>query len=391
MTRLRTFRFSTALAGLIAIAVASLAAQSNQELVRRLAENNEALKTYSWTTRVQVTEKGQKTVSMYKMRYDIDGKLQATPMTSESKAPEQIEAGLRRLARLALAYTQPGAHQFSKFLSTAEVWAGRGNTAGTTRIEGSGLHVAGDRVVITLGKERAERMQVNTTIDGDPFSLVAEFRGLPSDGPTYAARTTVRVPGDQLDIVIENFDYTASGEGAPVASVTLPAGTKIAVRTTQPISTKHNKTGETFTAIIDQDVSVGGRRVIPNGSRATGRLAEVKPAGKSAGGRVSLVLTTIELEKGPLVVQTEPIVLEAKGQGKRDAGRVVGGSAIGAIVGGIAGGGSGAAIGAAVGGGAGTAAAVATKGNQIELEAEHEAVFALAAPAQLTGRALGSN
>jgi hypothetical protein len=326
---------------------------------------------------------------MYKMRYDIDGKLQATPMTSESKAPEQIEAGLRRLARLALAYTQPGAHQFSKFLSTAEVWAGRGNTAGTTRIEGSGLHVAGDRVVITLGKERAERMQVNTTIDGDPFSLVAEFRGLPSDGPTYAARTTVRVPGDQLDIVIENFDYTASGEGAPVASVTLPAGTKIAVRTTQPISTKHNKTGETFTAIIDQDVSVGGRRVIPKGSRATGRLAEVKPAGKSAGGRVSLVLTTIELEKGPLVVQTEPIVLEAKG--KRDAGRVVGGSAIGAIVGGIAGGGSGAAIGAAVGGGAGTAAAVATKGNQIELEAEHEAVFALAAPAQLTGRALGSN
>jgi hypothetical protein len=368
----------------LALATA-LSAQTNQELARRLAENNEALRNYSWTTRVQVTEKGKKAVSMYKMRYDIDGKLQATPMTSESPQPEAVEAGLRRLAQMAVAYTQPGAHQFAKFLASAEVWAGRGTTAGTTRIEGGNLQVAGDRVVITLGKERAERMQVNTFIDGDPFSLVAEFRGLPQDGPTYAARTVVRVPGDQLDVVIENFDYIASG-GAPVSTVTVPRGTNITVRTTQPLSTKHNKSGETFSAIVDKDVMVSGKRVIPAGARVVGRLAEVAPAGKSAGGRMTLVLTTVELEKGPVVIQTEPIALEAKSQAKRDAGRVIGGGAIGAIVGGIAGGGSGAAIGAAVGGGAGTVAAVATKGNQIEIEAEKEMVFALAAPATIAGR-----
>jgi hypothetical protein len=364
---------------------ASLAAQSNQELARRLSENNEALRRYSWTTRVQVTEKGQKTVSMYKMRYDVDGKLQATPLTSATPPPEDVEAGLRRLARLAVSYTQPGIHQFAKFLASAEIWAGRGSTAGTTRIEGSNLQVAGDRVVITLGKERAERMQVNTSIDGDPFSLLAEFRGLPQEGPTYAARTTVKVPGDQLQVVIENFDYIAS-EGAPVATVTVPRGTNIPVRTTQPLSTKHNKTGETFAAIVDRDVTVSGRRIIPSGTRVIGRLAEVAPAGKSAGGRMTLVLTTIELEKGPVVIQTDPIALEAKSQAKRDAGRVIGGGAIGAVIGGIAGGGSGAAIGAAVGGGAGTVAAVATKGNQIELDAEKEIVFSLAAPVSIAGR-----
>jgi hypothetical protein len=368
----------------------SLTSQSNQELARRLAENNDALRTYSWTSRVQVTEKAQKIVSLYKMRYDVDGKLQATPLTSASPQPEDIEAGLRRLVRLAASYTQPGVHQFAKFLASAEIWAGRGSTAGTTRIEGSNLQVAGDRVVISLRNDRAERMQANTFIDGDPFTLVAEFRGLPQDGPTYPARMTVRVPGDQLDIVIENFDFMAS-EGAPVATVTVPRGTTIAVRTTQPLSTKHNKSGETFGAIVDRDVTVSGRRVIASGTRVIGRLVEVAPAGKSAGGRMTLVLTTIELDKGPLVIQTEPIALEAKSQAKRDAGRVIGGGAIGAIVGGIAGGGSGAAIGAAVGGGAGTVAAVATKGKQIELEAEKEIVFTLAAPAAIAGRMPGTN
>ena len=372
-------------AWLFVVAVTSLGAQTNQEMMRQLADNNNALRTYSWTTRVQVTEKGQKTVSLYKMRYDLDGKLQATPLTSETPAPEEIEPGLRRLARLATSYTQPGTNQFAKFLATAQVWAGRGSTAGTTRIEGGSLHVAGDRVVITLNKERAERMQVTTFIDGDPFSLVAEFRGLPQDGPTYAARTTVRVPGDQLSIQIENFDYIAS-EGAPVTNVTIPRGTPIYVLTTQPLSTKYNKSGETFSAIVDREVMVGGRRVVPSGTRVMGRLAEVAPAGKSAGGRMTLILTTIELEKGPLVIQTEPIALEAKSTAKRDTGRVLGGTAIGAVVGGIAGGGSGAAIGAAVGGGAGTVAAVATKGNQIELEAEKEMVFVLAAPASVSGR-----
>jgi hypothetical protein len=366
-----------------------LLGQSNQELARRLAENNDALRTYTWTSRVQITEKGQKTVGLYKMRYDLDGKLQATPLTSESPAPEEIEPGLHRLVRLVTAYTQPSAHQFARFLSTAEIWAGRGTTAGTTRIEGGDLQVAGDQVVITLTKTGAEKMQVTTSIDGDPFSLSVEFRGLPQDGPTYAARTIVRVPGDRLDILIENFDYAAPS-GAPTRNVTVPRGTSITVRTTQPLSTKHNKSGQTFTAILDQNVMVGGRAVIPSGTRVLGRLVEVAPAGRSAGGRMTLVLTTIELEKAPVVIETDPIALEAKSQSGRDAARVVGGTALGAVIGGIAGGGSGAAIGAAVGGGTGTAVAVTTKGKQIELEAEKEIVFVLAAPAVVSGRVNGT-
>jgi len=50
---------------------------------------------------------------------------------------------------------------------------------------------------------------------------------------------------------------------------------------------------------------------------------------------------------------------------------IVGGGALGAIIGGIAGGGKGAAIGAGAGAGAGTILMLATKGEDIELNACH--------------------
>src|SRR5262245_7181467 len=204
---------------------------SNQEMLRRVAENNDALHRYSWTTRVEITEKAKKTFCLYKMRYDIDDQLQVTPMSSDAPAPEALEPGIQRLAKLASAYSQPGPHQLSRFLASAQIWEGRGATAGTTRIEGTNLQVSGDKVLVSLRADRAERMEVDTNADGQPFHLTIEFRALPQDGPTYAARTIVTVPSTQVDIRIENFDYIASA-GGPVTTVTLQPGTEILVRTT---------------------------------------------------------------------------------------------------------------------------------------------------------------
>ncbi len=226
--------------------------------------------------------------------------------------------------------------------------------------------MAGDRVVITMEKNRAGRMQVSTSIDGQPFDLTADFRALPQDGPTYAARTVVRVPATQLDIQIENFDYITD-TAPPVSKVTL------------------HRSGQTFNAIVDKDVTVEGRPIIPRRTRAVGRLMQVTPAGKSAGAKMSLV-TAVELDRGPTAVQTNAIALQAESTAKKDTARVVGGTALGAIIGGIAGGGSGAGIDALVGGGAGTVAAVATKDKDVPLDSEVEIVYQLAVPVALSSR-----
>jgi hypothetical protein len=122
------------------------------------------------------------------------------------------------------------------------------------------------------------------------------------------------------------------------------------------------------------------RLVIPRGSQAVGRLIEVSAAGKTAGAKMSLVLTSVTVGGLRIQIETEALAMEAKSDTGRDAGRIIGGTAIGAIIGGIAGGGDGAGIGAIVGGGAGTAAAVLTRGRELEFEAEQEFHFTLAEP-----------
>jgi hypothetical protein len=64
----------------------------------------------------------------------------------------------------------------------------------------------------------------------------------------------------------------------------------------------------------------------------------------------------------------------------KDAAKIGIGAGIGAVIGGIAGGGSGAATGAAIGGGAGTGLVLATKGEDVVVEAGTELSATLAKP-----------
>ena len=190
---------------LMTLAASPLLAQTNAEIVQRLAENNEALRRYSWTMRVEVSSEAETMVGLYKMRYDIDGNRQATAMSSGTQPPADVETGIRALGEFAMSYAQPGAYTFQRYLETAAVWEGRGPTSGTLRVEGTDLHIAGDSVTIMARDGRPQTMDVKTTFNDQPTDILAEYRALPGDGPTYVARMTVGYPG--LQIQVETFDY----------------------------------------------------------------------------------------------------------------------------------------------------------------------------------------
>ena len=84
----------------------SVQAQSPAELAQRLAENTLALRQHTWTMRAEVQINGQESVGLYKMRYDLDGRLQRTPISGGEQA-SQVPAELLSLARAAIAYAQP--------------------------------------------------------------------------------------------------------------------------------------------------------------------------------------------------------------------------------------------------------------------------------------------
>jgi len=159
---------------------------------------------------------------------------------------------------------------------------------------------------------------------------------------------------------------------------TIPNGTVIRVRLQEPLDTAVNKTGDTFRAILDQDIEVNGNVTAPRGSLLEGKLSNVTRSGRVEGlAAISLQLVILRIGNQAYPLQTEVLTFEAESSKKKDAAKVGVGAGIGAVIGAIAGGGKGAAIGAAVGGGAGGATVLATRGNEVKFQAEDELSFVL--------------
>ena len=169
---------------------------------------------------------------------------------------------------------------------------------------------------------------------------------------------------------------------APAAApkpVTVPAGTMLNVRLAQAIDVDTSATGQTFKAIVDDPVMIGGSVVIPRGASAVVQAVKVEQSGKMKGSdKISLKVNSIGFGGMVHEVTTTYVETKGKGEGKKTSRKVAGGAGLGAIVGGIAGGGSGAAIGAAVGGV--TGGAIAAGGEEhLQLAAETRLQFQLTA------------
>jgi hypothetical protein len=157
---------------------------------------------------------------------------------------------------------------------------------------------------------------------------------------------------------------------------TVPEGTKIPVVTDQAVSSKTAKAGQTVSGTVAQDVTVGGKVVIPKGSAAKLTVTSVQASGRlSTPAKLYLRLRTVNVGGKTYTFATNSVGRTEKGKGKRDAGFIGGGAGGGAIIGALAGGGKGAAIGAAAGAGAGTAGAAATGKKDIEYPAETRLAF----------------
>jgi hypothetical protein len=159
---------------------------------------------------------------------------------------------------------------------------------------------------------------------------------------------------------------------------TITSGTSIQIRLQEPLDSGVNKTGDTFRAILDRNIEVDGKVVAPRGSILEGKLTSVEQSGRLKGrAAMSLQLDKLIIDNQSYPVQTETLSFEAQSTAKKDATKVGLGAGIGAVIGAIAGGGKGAAIGAAVGGGAGGATVIATRGKELQFEAEHRFAFTL--------------
>jgi outer membrane lipoprotein SlyB len=169
--------------------------------------------------------------------------------------------------------------------------------------------------------------------------------------------------------------------------VTVPAGTRILIRTIDPIDSNEQKSGYRFKASLETNLQVEDEVVAPRGTIVYGRLAQASSAGRMSGSsQLTLEMTDIVINGTSYPLLTSTYEIKGKGEGKKTAGKILGGTGLGAIIGGIAGGGTGAAIGALAGAAGGTAIAASKKGEQLQIPSESLLEFRIEQPVSLPAR-----
>src|SRR6516162_7445847 len=97
-----------------------------------------------------------------------------------------------------------------------------------------------------------------------------------------------------LVIVLLAGIVTTAGSAAAQKKITVPAGTRILIRTVDAIDSSKQKTGFRFTASLETNLQVEDTVVAPRGSTVYGRLAQASSAGRMSGSsQLTLELTDI--------------------------------------------------------------------------------------------------
>lgn len=159
----------------------------------------------------------------------------------------------------------------------------------------------------------------------------------------------------------------AREEGAPRSEptrrvVVVPEGTQLSIELETAVSSGSNRSGDLVLARLAEDVRVGERVVLPEGSEVRGHVTAAVKSGRVKGrARLAVAFDSIEVRDRRHEVETTSIDITAGSTKKRDAALIGGGAGVGAVVKGK----KGAGIGALLGGGA----VLATKGKDVTLPA----------------------
>jgi hypothetical protein len=169
-------------------------------------------------------------------------------------------------------------------------------------------------------------------------------------------------------------------------TLTIPAGTVIQIRTSDWLSSDHNKKGDEFVATLAQPIVADGWVVMRRNQNLVGQVTDAVRAGRVKGvSKLQLELSRLTLVDGQLVpVQTTLLNASAGTSNGRDAAAIGVTTGTGAAIGAAAAGGPGAAIGAGAGFVASVAGVLLTRGKPTIIPPEDTLTFRLENPVTIS-------
>jgi hypothetical protein len=209
-------------------------------------------------------------------------------------------------------------------------------------------------------------------------------QGYPNNGPGYSTNGGYGPPPQGA--------YPQSGyQAAPPPHVpdalNVPAGEYVTMRINNFLSSDHNQPGDAFTGTLIEPIVIDGFVVAQRGQIVNGRVVEVEKAGRVKGvSSMRIELTGLTLVDGQqLPIKTQLINRKGETSNGRDAGAIVGTTALGTIVGAAATGtGFGAGMGAIGGAVVGTVGVLVTRGRPTVITPESVMTFRIEQPVTIS-------
>jgi hypothetical protein len=219
-----------ALAGCLTLAGFSAGQDTQQKAAaakEAAARNQQALRSYSWTTTTKLSLKGEvKNTKIESCQYGPDGKVQKTELSEPPPPPEkepgrkgrrkekvvakktgEMKETLEASAALVQSYVPPAPEKIQAAMAAGKVTVTPGAGAA---IRFADFNKAGDSLTLTMDSESKSMRQiaVDTWLDkpDKKVTLAVTFESLP-DGTNYAAQTVLSIPGDKIEVRIENSNY----------------------------------------------------------------------------------------------------------------------------------------------------------------------------------------
>jgi hypothetical protein len=210
-------------------AVAQQAVEQKLAIVKEsVAQNQAALRQYTWTEQTNVILKGEtKKTTYYQCRYAPDGTVQKTE-TGSSPAPSQQRGRVRqhvveKKTDELKDYMQQAGALVKQYLppDPQQMKAESGNASLSQTGEGDiGLEFKnyvkpGDSLVLTFNTaaKALSRINVNTYMSDqkDAVTLQVNFQTLPG-GPNYVAQTLLNAPAKSIQVQTMSSNYQRMGQ-----------------------------------------------------------------------------------------------------------------------------------------------------------------------------------
>ncbi len=211
--------------GALAIAAQSPELQQKAAAAKEAAaRNQQALRSYSWITKTELSLKGEvKNTKIESCQYGPDGKVHKTELTEPPEPPKkqrglkgkivakktgEMKKELEDSAALVHSYTPPTAEKIQAAIAAGKLSISPG--AGTAAIRFADYTKPGDSLTLTMdsASKSIQQIAVDTYLEKpeDKVTLNVSFQSLP-DGTNYAAATVLSIPGDKIEVRVENSNY----------------------------------------------------------------------------------------------------------------------------------------------------------------------------------------